>query len=371
MGVAAGLALNRARNPELQPEAWPASATAPFVEIIIPARDEERNIVPLLQTLVAQRYPADRFRITVIDDASTDHTLELVKSFASRHSGVRVVQTEPLPAGWTGKNFAMFTGYVAASSDADYLLFLDADTRHVPLMLSTLVLYAHKANTALLSLVLKVDTESFWEKVMVPQAGELYTLLVGTMDAVNSDGESAAANGQCMLITPAAYRAAIDKEGVRRDVAEDRAIAGALKAQGLTVRLEYGRRLVSARVYSSLGEMWRGYSKTMFWASGHNTPRTLAVLLGLSLYAFMPLISLAHAALSSNRHARSSALRHAPLQLLPMFILRTVVCRQVGVPARYALAYPLAVAVGNAMLISSWYRVVSGKGVQWKGRLYR
>src|SRR6476660_6710292 len=76
--VALALIRNRRRNPELVPRAWPDAGLAPFVDIIIPARNEERNISALLQSLLAQRYPPGRWRIIVVDDASTDSTAALV-----------------------------------------------------------------------------------------------------------------------------------------------------------------------------------------------------------------------------------------------------------------------------------------------------
>ena len=370
-GVALGLALNRRRNPELQPVPWPANRDAPFIEIIIPARDEERNIEPLLNTLARQAYPSDRFRITVVNDNSTDATAQRVQEYANQYTCVRLVDAPQLPAGWTGKNHAMHAGYVASFDAAEYLLFVDADTRHHPLMLSSVAQRAAETHADLLSLVIAVDMEGFWERVIVPQAGELYTLLVGTMDSVNRDGRSAAANGQFMLMKRSAYEVAISEPQVQRDVAEDRAIAMALIARGHTIRLEYGRELVRARVYSSFKEIWEGYTKTMFWASGHDLPKTLVVASALVLYAFMPLISLGHALFRRNYRAQANALHHAPLQLLPMLVLRAVVCRSLGLPAIYALTYPLAVAVGDAMLLFSLYRVLSGKGVRWKGRTYR
>ncbi len=372
-GVALGLFLNRRRNPELEAAVWPGVGEAPFVEIIIPARDEERNIGPLLETLCRQKYPGGRFRVTVVDDGSVDGTAEVVRRFAVQDTEVRLVEAPELPEGWTGKNHAMYTGYAASSSDAKYLLFVDADTRHHPLMLASVVQRAEEMGANLLSLVIRVDMVRFWERLMVPQVGELYMLLVGSMDSVNRPrGKGgAAANGQFMLIRRDAYGDAIAHAEVRRDVAEDRAIAAALKGKGGIIRLEYGRRLVRARVYSSFRELWEGYSKTMFWASGHSTMRALAIVAGLSLYAYMPLISLVGALVRREHGHRESALRHAPLQLLPMLAVRGAVCRSVGVPIRYAVAYPLAVGVGNAMLLFSLYRVVSGKGVRWKGRVYR
>jgi len=369
-GVALGLALNRRNNREIEPQPWPPNSTAPFVEIIIPARNEERNVGPLLTSLLVQRYPEGRWRITVVDDESTDRTAQVVAEVARNHPEVRLVSAPPLPAGWTGKNHAIQTGFLASSAQAEYLLFADADTRHAPYMLSTVVLRAQEMKIDLLSLVIDVEMKSFWERVIVPQVGELYTLLAGPMDRVNSTNGQAAANGQFILMKRELYARLGALDNVRGDVAEDRAIAAAARGEGYHIRLEYGRRLVLAHVYSSLSDMWAGYTKTLFWASGHNTLKTLAVALALALYALIPPAALLHALLHSSFPGRANALRYAPVQLLPMLALRAAICKQVGVPPAYALTYPLGVAIGDAMLLYSAYRVLSGKGVRWKGRIY-
>lgn len=66
--VALGLMLNRRRNRDVPLRAWPTARPAPFVDIIIPARNEERNIGPLVESLMQQRYPADRWRVSVVND---------------------------------------------------------------------------------------------------------------------------------------------------------------------------------------------------------------------------------------------------------------------------------------------------------------
>ncbi|MEA2575568.1 MAG: hypothetical protein QOH93_2866 [Chloroflexia bacterium] len=370
-GVAYGLASNVLKNRNIKARPWPDDSLAPHVEIIVPARNEEANILPLMSTLLRQDYPHERYQITVVDDGSTDATATLARNLAARYSHLRVIATPPLPTGWTGKNHALWTGTQHAAG-ADWLLFVDADTRHHPLMLASVVQHAEEVQADLLSLVTGMRLETFWDRVMVPQAGELYTLLVGSMDAVNEKGRSAAANGQFMLVRPGLYRQVGTSEAVRSDVAEDRALAAACKAVGATLRLDYGRRLVSTNVYDSLGSTWRGYSKTLFWATGHNTARTLLVALSLSFYAFAPLYDLARALTSrTTSETANSRLQCSVLQLLPLLILRAAVCRQVGVPIRYAPLYPFSVAVGNAMLLYSLYRVLSGRGVDWKGRTYR
>ena len=370
--VALGLELNRRRNREIPARAWSpkAEAGAPLVEIVAPMRNEGANVAPLLASLLAQEYPNKRWRVTVIDDASTDGTRQLAEQIARSHPQLRVVQARPLPKGWTGKCNAMYSGYLTSSEEADWLLFLDADTRHTPLMLASLVTAAQQANADMLSIVIDVRMESFWERVLVPQVGELYTLLVGTMDQVNQQGsKGAAANGQCLLIRREIFGQLGSLPTVRGDVAEDRALAQALKERGYNVRLEYGRNLVYARVYSSLRDMWNGYAKTLFWASGHNTRKAIAVLVALTLYGIAPPVAAA-VTLARRPAERTSTLAHASLQLLPMLLLRAVICRKLGVPAYYSLTYPLGVVTGNLLLLYSMYRVLSGKGVQWKGRIY-
>lgn len=368
--VATGLALNRQKNKDVPARKWLPGRTAPYVNVIVPVRDEEANIVPLLTTLLNQAYPAGRWHITVVDDGSTDLTSHIAMGIATVDSRVRVVEAPELSPGWTGKSNAMYTGFLHSPEEAEWLLFVDADTRHERDMLSSVVLRATETGADFLSLVIDVKMESFWERVLVPQVGELYTLLVGTMDGVNSKSKSAAANGQFILIRRDLFARTGNLPEVRSDVAEDRALAAACKRAGANVRLEYGRTLVSARVYTSFAELWAGYTKTMYWASGHNFPRTLLVALALALYALVPPVALLNALVRPRHPARREALLNAPLQLLPMLTLRAVVCRQVGIPAVYAGTYPLAVAVGDAMLLYSVYRVVSGKGVAWKGRTY-
>jgi cellulose synthase/poly-beta-1,6-N-acetylglucosamine synthase-like glycosyltransferase len=52
-----------------------------FISVIVPARNEEKNIIALLETLKKQSYPSGLFEVLVIDDFSTDKTAELVFNY--------------------------------------------------------------------------------------------------------------------------------------------------------------------------------------------------------------------------------------------------------------------------------------------------
>ncbi len=79
---------------------------APLVSILVPARNEEKNIADCVQSLLAQDYPF--CEVIVLDDHSTDGTAEILRGLGLRENGMvsRVVQGEPLPPGWTGKSWA-------------------------------------------------------------------------------------------------------------------------------------------------------------------------------------------------------------------------------------------------------------------------
>jgi chlorobactene glucosyltransferase len=370
LAVGASLAANRRRNPALAVAAWTEGVRAPYIEVIVPARNEERNMPRVLNSLTAQRYPVGRWGVTIVDDHSTDRTAEVARRYAASGQ-VRVISARELPAGWTGKNNAMYSGYLAAPPDTSYLLFVDADTEFADLMLSTIVQAAEARSASLLSLVLDVHLATFWQRLLVPQVGELYSLLVGTMDSVNSTQGAAAANGQCMLVARDAYAHHGGLPEVRSDVAEDRALASSIKRDSGVVRLEHGERLGRVRAYATFREAWAGYTKTLYWAAGRDTLRTVAVVLALELYAHLPWWSLLRALFDHRYPHGRSALAQAPAQLLPMLVLRLAVCRLLRIPARYAFTYPLAVLAGNVMLLNSWYRSRSREGVSWKGRSYK
>src|SRR5690349_14460626 len=83
---------NRRRNPDIPAGPWPAGADAPFVQIIVPARNEANTMPGLLTSLLAQSYPAGRWSVLVVDDGSEDGTAgeaERVAAHFARTTGTQ------------------------------------------------------------------------------------------------------------------------------------------------------------------------------------------------------------------------------------------------------------------------------------------
>src|SRR3989442_2760127 len=174
-------------------------AGRPEVSVIVPARNEEACLGACLESLLAQGGVSSE--IIVVNDASTDRTGEIARSF----SGVKVIDPGPLPPGWTGKNNALAAGTQQARGE--WLLFTDADTIHRPGSLARSFAEAKQQGAALLSYSPEQEVHGFWEKAIIPV---IFAELAARYDPSRvRDPASpvAAANGQYLLISRDAYLA--------------------------------------------------------------------------------------------------------------------------------------------------------------------
>jgi glycosyltransferase involved in cell wall biosynthesis len=371
VGVAVGLWRNARPDQQVPPQSWPSGAPAPRLSVIVPLRNEAANVAGCIGGLLAQRYP--NFEVVAVDDQSTDGTGAALTRRAAGDARLRVVPGAPLPPGWTGKNWAIQQGLAAAGLQAEWILTLDADMRLEPDALAAALLYARQVGADMLTLLPRLELGSFWEKVLVPHAGELYSLLVGVMSQVNDSGSQvASANGQFILLRRSVYEAVGGQAAVRGDVAEDWALAHRVKGAGYRLVMAQGPAILRARVYAGLGDLWGGFSKTLFPAAGRSLPRVALTILALTGYGVVPPVRLALAALALRHDGRRDArrVRLGLIQVVPMLLLRGALARYLGLPPGYALAYPLAILLGDGMLLWSAWRYLSGRGLAWKGRTY-
>lgn len=93
------------------------------ISVIVCAKNEEENVKQFVPLLAEQNYHT--FEIVLIDDASSDNTLEIFEAFEKQYSNVKLVKVENNEAFWGNKKFALTLGIKAAKYE--YLLFTDAD----------------------------------------------------------------------------------------------------------------------------------------------------------------------------------------------------------------------------------------------------
>ena len=122
-----------------QPCQW--GEKAPLVSVLVPARDEERDVGDCLRSLLAQDYPG--LRVVLADDGSTDRTREIAEGIAAGDPRLEVMSPGDPPEGWVGKPHALYRAWRHAKPDqGTLLLFTDADIVFEPGALGAAVAYA-------------------------------------------------------------------------------------------------------------------------------------------------------------------------------------------------------------------------------------
>jgi glycosyltransferase involved in cell wall biosynthesis len=244
-----------------------ASETRPVVSVIVPARNEEACLPLCLESLVTQT--GIDFELIVVDDASTDRTAEIARTFITSRAGaalqarpeLTVVPAPPLPDNWTGKNNAMAAG--AKIAKGQWLLFTDADTVHKPGSLARAVAEAQQQEVALLSYSPEQEVRRFWEKAVMPV---IFAELAATYPPkkVNDPASPiAAANGQYLLISREAYDSVGGHAKIASDLLEDVAMARLVKSSGRKIFFRYGGDAVRTRMYRSWAQMKEGWTKNL------------------------------------------------------------------------------------------------------------
>jgi len=225
------------------------------VSVIIPARNEEACLGACLESLVAQA--GVDFEIIVVNDHSTDRTREIASSFA----GVRVIEADPLPEGWTGKNNAVATG--ARQAHGEWLLFTDADTVHLPGSLARALVEAREHRADLLSYSPEQIAVSFWEMATLPAVFAELARQYPPSKVSDPTSLLAAANGQYLLVRRQTYEGVGGHTAIAGEILEDVALARAVKTSGRKIRFRYAADAVRTRMYRSFRELREGWTKNL------------------------------------------------------------------------------------------------------------
>lgn len=358
----------------------PPPTDAPLISVCVPARNEERNIRACVESILAQDHP--NFEVIVLDDRSTDGTSEILRNLLSnlkQHTSsgrpsLQIIRGADLPAGWAGKPHALFQASAAARGD--WLCFVDADTFLSPNTLSACYSKAIETKADMFTIMTFQMLGSFWERVVMPIV--MTALSVGFSPRKVNDPHSkdAIANGQFILIRRTVYDAIGGHESVKDQIVEDKAISEQVKWNGYRLIVANGHSLARTRMYTSLPEMWEGWTKNIYLGLSDRPSLMLLGAFGafVSLVAALflpvwPLLGLIWYLQDGGLLALSVIAKSLILWAVVIYA-RARVSIGMGISPWYALTLPLGAAVFAAMMFVSTWKVLSGKGVTWKGRMY-
>ena len=348
----------------------PPPADAPLISVCVPARNEERNIRACVESLLVQDYPD--FEVIAVDDRSTDRTSDILDGYTA--ANFRKVNGTDLPPGWAGKPHALHQA--AAAARGDWLCFVDADTFLSPNTLSACYQKAIETRADMFTIMTFQVLGSFWEKVVMPLVMTALSVGFSPRRVNDPSRKDAIANGQFILIKRSVYRAIGGHESVKDQIVEDKAISEQVKWNGYRLVVADGYKVAQTRMYTSLPEMWEGWTKNIYlglrgqpgllWLGVFGA---LVALLAAFFLPLWPLLGL-NWLLKDGNWMAGLLLLQALTFCGYVIHTRARVAAAMDISPWYAFSTPLGAAVFAAMMITSAVRVLSGKGVTWKGRLY-
>lgn len=365
----------------------------PSVAVIVPARDEAAVLPLTLPTLLGQDYPG-KLRIVLVDDASTDGTAQLAEKLAAEQPdrAFEVVHSNGPPPGWAGKVAAMNRGFDATARSAqseparsesersqsgrsgspDFVLFTDADIAHSADSLRRLVTFGEARGLDLVSLMVRLRTETAAERAIVPAFVYSFAQLYPFPQVNRARSRVAAAAGGCMLVR---RNALVEVGGLSRIAGariDDVALGRLLKRSGHRIWLGLTTSVHSVRPYPRLADLWDMIARSAYVQLRHSPLLLGGTLLGLLLlYAVPPLFGLAFpaAALAGGGGWQTVTATAALAAWALMLVSYLPTLRLYRIASWRAALLPLVMMLYGAMTFDSARRHYRGSGGRWKGRV--
>lgn len=337
-------------------------AECPRVSILVPARNEERNIEACVRSLLAQDY--HDFEVLVLDDGSSDGTGLLLHRLARDHACLRVLEGRPLPPGWMGKQWACHQLVQAATGE--FILFTDADTRHAPQMLRNSIAAQQAIRSDLLTAFPRQEVISWGERLVVPVISwAIFTLVPLRLASRWRRPEFSITIGQLMLFRKSAFDATGGCEVVRQEVVDDVALGRRIIAGGYRWGLLDGTAEVTCRMYQGFWEAVEGFTKNAFAFFDCRVFPCLLVCLWIGLAFLEPPLALFSRYLGAPLTRFPTNL--AIVAVVQSLILWHVAFRRLRLPIYLAVLYPISLTLFILIILRSMVFTMTGQA-RWKGR---
>lgn len=354
----------------------PADLTVPRPDerlfVLIPARNEAANIEDCLRGVLGAvgEVKGQTFTLLVLDDGSEDGTDVIVSEIAAKDGRVQLLRGRPIEAGWAGKVWACSQlGAEALAQGADWLLFLDADTRAKPELLSATLAHAQTTDAGMVSTFPYQETGTFWERVVLPM---LHFLII-TFLPVRMVWESAfpqlvAACGQFELFSAVAYRTTGGHASIPHSFHDGLQLARRVKSAGYQVRLCDASALISCRMYEGGKAVWNGFTRNAYEGLGGVPPLIVMTLLQTILF-LLPYVWLIVALIIGTHHAFPLWGWLCLLQVGIILLIRTLQARRFG-HMECVLLHPLSILALVTIQWASFWKTLHKSQIAWKGRIY-
>jgi hopene-associated glycosyltransferase HpnB len=359
-------------------DTYPTLSVYPSVRAIVPARNEADVISVSVSSLLQQDYAGD-LAIVLVDDGSNDGTAEVAREVAEklhRTEKLTILPGQPLPAGWTGKLWAMKQGIARATEDSkpDYFLLTDADIEHDRGNLSRLIAKAERENQAIVSLMVALRCESFWERFLIPAFVFFFEKLYPFPLVNDPRSKVAAAAGGCILIR----RDILEKIGgidiLKTALIDDCSLAIAVKnylrthpeIKERSIWLGLSRTTRSIRPYPDLDTIWNMVARTAFTQLNYSWLLLTGTVFGMFVTYLVAPIGLLFGLISGDQ----LLILVSSIVWVLMAISYWPTLKLYNLSVWRSFTLPLIALFYSFMTVDSAFRHWRGQGGAWKGRVY-
>ncbi|MEH2193651.1 MAG: glycosyltransferase [Nostoc sp.] len=361
----------------------------PVVCAVVPARNEAELIPTTLRSLLLQDYPGS-FNVFLVDDRSTDRTANFAEGVAhavGKPQQLHIISGELLPPGWSGKLWAVEQGINSASKFApDYFLLTDADIEHDPGNLQRLVAKAIQEDLDMVSVMVRLRCDSFWEKLLIPAFVFFFQKLYPFRWVNNPNNPTAAAAGGSILIAREALERIGGIQVIRQALIDDCALAQAVKKSGGQgdkgtrginntqspmpsqgrIWLGLSSLTRSLRPYDSLATIWDMVARSAYTQLNYSPLLLLGTLVGMPLIYLVPPVGVLLGVVWGSWAIALTGL----LGWLLMSFAYYPTIRFYKCSPWLAFSLPAIAFLYTLMTLDSAIRHWQGRGGAWKGRVY-
>ncbi len=326
------------------------------ITVLIPARNEAEVIQRTLRSIARQ---GCNMNVIVVDDRSQDDTA--AKARQIEIANLRVIDAVPLPAGWSGKLWALEQGRREIKTPRT--LLLDADIELAPGAIRALKEKMHGEGIPFISLMVMPSMSTGWERLLMPAFVYFFKVLYPFPRVNSAVSRVAGAAGGCVLLETQLLEHIRAFRSIRSAVIDDCTLAQRVKSEGFKIWLGLTHSAKSIRGYKRLKEIWDMVARAAFAQLHYSTPLLLLCTV-LMLVVYVAPVAL----LVSNR----AVVRYLALVSLTLMVVTYApTLRFYGRSIAWALCLPLVAGLFVAMTWTSALRYWRGERTRWKGRVYR
>ena len=332
--------------------------------VVIPARNEEKNIAKTLNSIVKQ--DLNNISILIIDDNSNDKTYfvasNLLKTKKIKH---QIVKGKKLPNGWSGKVWALKQAVdILKNKEIEYYLFLDSDIILKKGIITEAVEFLSQKKLLMVSLMAKLNCSSSWEKILIPAFIYFFQKIYPFSKVNDPNNSLAAAAGGFILCKSEVFSEANLYDQIKDKVIDDCNIAKKIKEKG-NIWLGLTENIYSNRCYTNLSDIWRMISRTAYEQLNFSPLYLCLSIFGMFIIYLYPML-----VMFFFEKDQSKLFLLNSLTILFLIISFRPTVRFYNLSSFYYLSLPLASLIYIMMTITSAFNFHFRKGNIWKGRKY-